>query len=173
MEKKHSSLHRGNAASCDWLNGDRHKKKDNRSHVYRCDNYTWRGVKAESYKQETGDWAAVVRQNLIGSKGETPHFHLRYFEIAPGGFSDLEMHDHEHVVVCVRGMGTVRIEKKQHTIRHLDTVYIAPGSQHQLANPYDEPFGFLCIVNAERDRPVPVSAKRERPPASAQKNGQK
>jgi len=33
-------------------------------------------------------------------------------------------------------------------------VYIAPGDPHQFRNDEgDEPFGFLCIVNAERDRP--------------------
>jgi hypothetical protein len=34
-------------------------------------------------------------------------------------------------------------------------VYIAPNDPHQFRNPEEagEPFGFLCIVNAERDRP--------------------
>ncbi len=33
-----------------------------------------------------------------------------------------------------------------------DCVYVAPSDVHQFRNPSEsEPFGFLCIVNAERD----------------------
>jgi hypothetical protein len=32
-------------------------------------------------------------------------------------------------------------------------LYVAPDVPHQLINPYNEPFGFFCIVDAERDRP--------------------
>jgi quercetin dioxygenase-like cupin family protein len=35
----------------------------------------------------------------------------------------------------------------------MDTVYISPDTVHQLLNPFDAPFGFLCIVNARRDKP--------------------
>jgi hypothetical protein len=35
----------------------------------------------------------------------------------------------------------------------LDTLYIAPEAPHQLSNPFREPFGFFCIVNAKRDKP--------------------
>jgi ribulose-bisphosphate carboxylase large chain len=38
-------------------------------------------------------------------------------------------------------------------MEYLDTLYIAPEVPHQLTNPYKEPFGFFCIVNAKRDRP--------------------
>jgi hypothetical protein len=38
-------------------------------------------------------------------------------------------------------------------------VYIAAGDPHQFRNAEDaaEPFGFLCMVNAERDAPRPVA----------------
>jgi len=37
-------------------------------------------------------------------------------------------------------------------------VPIEPGDPHQFRAPdnADEPLGFLCLVNAERDRPVPI-----------------
>jgi len=35
---------------------------------------------------------------------------------------------------------------------------VAPEEVHQLRNPADEPFGFLCIVDHERDRPVVVAS---------------
>ena len=36
--------------------------------------------------------------------------------------------------------------------------YVSPGDPHQFRCPADakEPFGFLCIVNAQRDRPTAV-----------------
>lgn len=116
-------------------------------------NFKWKGIKTEKYKQDGGVWSAIARNVLIGNHGETCKFHLRYFEIEPNGYSSLEKHRHEHVVVCIRGMGKVLIGKKSYTIKYLDTVYIAPDTVHQLSNPYDEPFGFFCIVNAKRDKP--------------------
>ncbi|KAF0185189.1 MAG: cupin domain protein [Nitrospirae bacterium] len=149
-----------NISSCDWHGPEDRKKKDNKNRIYRFENYTWQGIRPESYKPEPDGWATIGRQVIIGSKGETPLFHLRYFEIAQGGHSSRERHAHEHVVVCIRGKGIVRIGRKKHSVRHLDTVYIAPGSVHQFSNPYEEPFGFLCIVNAERDQPVLHEEKR-------------
>jgi ribulose-bisphosphate carboxylase large chain len=119
----------------------------------------WEGVALDRYKQSGGDWFSISRQVLLGKRGESSKFHLRYFEIAPGGHSSLEKHRHEHVVICARGRGKVRLGEKSHLIKNLDTVYIAPNTVHQLLNPYTEPFGFFCIVNAKRDRPKPVPMK--------------
>ena len=35
-----------------------------------------------------------------------------------------------------------------------DVIYVAPGTFHQFHATGDEPLGFLCIVDRERDRPV-------------------
>src|SRR5690606_38853946 len=92
----------------------------------------------------------------IGNRGERTRFHVRYFEIDPGGFSSFECHRHEHVVVVLRGSGEVRLGRSTKKMGFLDIAYIAPDAPHQLRNPTEEPFGFLCIVNARRDRPKPV-----------------
>jgi oxalate decarboxylase/phosphoglucose isomerase-like protein (cupin superfamily) len=34
-----------------------------------------------------------------------------------------------------------------------DHVYVPSNAPHQFVNSGDEPFGFLCIVDTERDRP--------------------
>ena len=36
----------------------------------------------------------------------------------------------------------------------MDVVYLHPLEVHQLHNETREPFGFLCIVDHERDRPM-------------------
>ncbi len=130
------------------------KKVENRSKLYKHKrDFTWQGINTEKYKPKGGDWADIVRRVIVGNKGETARFHLRYFEISPGGYSSLEKHKHEHAVICVRGKGKVLTGKKINTLNFLDTLYIAPDAPHQLRNPFDEPFGFFCIVNAKRDKP--------------------
>ncbi|MGO9380431.1 MAG: cupin domain-containing protein [Dissulfurispiraceae bacterium] len=141
--------------ACDWFHRTSGERKGvNENKIYRHKGACkWSGIRKERYKQKDGGWSEISRNVLIGNRGESAKFHLRYFEIAAGGFSSLEKHLHEHVVVCIKGKGRVIIGEKSHVIKHLDTVYISPNTVHQLSNPYDVPFGFFCIVNAKRDRP--------------------
>ncbi len=118
--------------------------------------HAWRGVAREEYKPAAEHHCGVARSVLAGGAGEKTSFQLRYFEIAPGGFSTLEHHRHEHVVVVLRGRGEVRLGEKWHPLGFGDAVYVAPDEVHQLRNGTGEPFGFLCVVDAERDRPVAV-----------------
>ena len=116
--------------------------------------FRWQGVPVAEYKQSAEHHAGVTRVHLVGDQGEAAAFHLRYFEIAPGGFSSLERHTHEHAVVVLRGRGQVQLGDAVHDLAFGDTVYVAPNEVHQFRNPSAEPFGFLCVVDAERDRPV-------------------
>jgi ribulose-bisphosphate carboxylase large chain len=119
--------------------------------------FTWQGVPVAEYKQAAEHWRGVARTVLVGEGGEGTSFHVRYFEIAPGGFSSLERHAHEHAVVVLRGRGQVRLGEVVHDLGFGDTVYVAPHEAHQFRNPSaSEPFGFLCMVDAHRDRPMPV-----------------
>lgn len=166
---------RDKAPSCDWGSKAAIKKGPGsagskpaggqRVRLHRFDeSYTWSGVKKEAYKKPAhgsarksdDSWADVVRHTLIGAKGEATDFHLRYFEVAPGGMTSLERHEHEHVVVGVRGEGSCLVRKKEYDIGFMDVIYIPPDAPHQLKNGGRAPFGFFCIVDAERDRPVPV-----------------
>lgn len=120
--------------------------------------FSWRGVALEPYKTTTALWKGVTRRELSGKRGESQLFHVRYFEIAPGGYSTLERHGHEHVVIVIRGRGTVQFGAFLYEVGFGDVVYIAPADPHQfrVGDDADEPFGFLCMVNAERDKPEPV-----------------
>ena len=148
MTKKKSPI------SCDWTLKGRETSKENKSRLYKHKgSLKWQGIKVEKYKQSGKDWADIVRQTLIGNRGETCKFHLRYFKIASGGCSSFERHKHEHVVICVRGKGKVAVGTKSHVMNFMDTLYISPSTPHQLRNPFKLPFGFFCIVNAKRDKP--------------------
>jgi ribulose-bisphosphate carboxylase large chain len=150
------------SASCDWQApaSKRGQKKSaaplKTRMMKRGNNYTWSGVRTERYKCGDGTWSDVVRRTLVGDKGEKTRFHLRYFEVAPGGHTTLERHTHEHVVTGIRGKGVCTVKGRKYEINELDTIYIPPDAPHQLSNPHKEPFGFFCVVDARRDRPRPV-----------------
>lgn len=120
--------------------------------------FVWPEAVRRVYKDEGGSWRGVTRTALVGGSEGTPvPFQLRYFEVETGGFSSLEKHEHEHVVVVVRGRGEVRLGRRREAVGFGDVVYIAPWEVHQFNNPDGpEPLGFLCMVPAERDRPVLV-----------------
>ncbi|MDR7544206.1 MAG: cupin domain-containing protein [Armatimonadota bacterium] len=129
-------------------------------HIARFDpaRFRWRGVPAKPYKGEAAGplrWKGVERFVLVGASGEPTAFHLRYFEIAPGGFSSFERHRHAHAVLVVRGHGRVRLGEIERRVGPMDFVYIPPRMPHQF-RAGREPFGFLCPVDAVRDRPRPA-----------------
>lgn len=126
--------------------------------------FSWDGRPAVRYKSDDRlPFRDVTRHELIGRNGERTSFDLRYFEIAAGGYSSLEKHQHTHTIIGVRGAGVLRFESDSTiagkeatetlTIRPNDIVYVAPLTVHQLANTADEPFGFYCVVDRDRDAP--------------------
>ncbi len=130
------------------------------SRVLSCaEGFAWRDRVSRTYKEDAGsNWRGVTRTSLVGGSDEIPvPFHLRYFEVEPGGYSSREKHAHQHVVVVVRGRGSVVLGEREEPVSFGDVVYVAPWDVHQFRNPDGpEPLGFLCVVAAERDRPVPV-----------------
>lgn len=165
MRGKDMSFRDEKSLSCDWKKKPverRRTKKSNRTALYRYrGDFAWRGVKTEAYKPEGQDWFRMIRQSLIGNHGESARFHVRYFEIAPGGHSSFETHRHEHVVIGIRGKGVCTVKNRKYAVGFLDTLYIEPSAPHQLTNPFKEPFGFFCIVNAKRDKPKRIFKNRE------------
>ena len=51
------------------------------------DSSHWLGVALENYKPEAENpsWQGVTRTELVGRRQESPKFHVRYFEVSPGG----------------------------------------------------------------------------------------
>lgn len=130
------------------------KEKIKKNTIIRFKNGKWSGIKSIPYKNTAGNWFSIERFPLVSS--ESIKFEVRYFEISPGGASSLEYHQHAHVVICLKGKGKVRLGKRFYILNSLDILYIAPNNVHQLLNPFNEPFGFLCIVDSERDRPIEI-----------------
>jgi quercetin dioxygenase-like cupin family protein len=118
--------------------------------------FDWKHITPAVYKSDDSSWIGVARRVFTGETGESPQFHLRYFEIEQNGYSTLEKHEHEHVVIVMRGAGHALVGEKRLELAFGDVLYVAPNEVHQLSNSQSEPFGFFCIVNAKRDRPQPV-----------------
>lgn len=97
-------------------------------------------------------WQGVRRVELVGKFGETSRSDLRYFEVEPGGHTRHEQHVHAHIIIGARGEGRLAIGERQVTLRPHDVAFVPPLAPHQLRNDdADEPFGFFCIVDHERD----------------------
>jgi len=123
------------------------------SRILRFHDFQWESVEPKAYKDPDSKWSGVTRHGLMGSDTDAA-FHVRYFEVRPDGFTTHERHRHEHVVVAIRGSGEVRLEDRWEPMGFGDVVYVAPNAPHQFRAVGDEPFGFLCVVDAERDRPI-------------------
>jgi len=120
--------------------------------IHRYQDNDWAGVEAKDYKDQTGSWIQVTRRTFH-TDAETA-FQSRYFEIAKGGFSSHEMHQHEHLVIVAKGKGSVKLGDEWHEVAPMDVVRVAGMTAHQFRNDGDEPFGIFCIVDKERDRPI-------------------
>ena len=78
---------------------------------------------------------------------------LRYFEMAAGGYSTLERHEHMHAVMILRGHGQCMVGAEVRQVMPFELVTIPSWTWHQFRATEGEPLGFLCMVNALRDRP--------------------
>jgi quercetin dioxygenase-like cupin family protein len=114
--------------------------------------FRWEGVESRAYKDDAEvPFKAISRQNLF----QSPELRceLRYFEIEPGGYSTLERHEHAHAVIIFRGTGASLVGTEVREVNAPDLIYIPPMTWHQFRATGEEPLGFLCMVNAERDKP--------------------
>ena len=128
------------------------------SRVIKCATFRWEGVPVIAYKPDPALYKDVTRQTIVGEGAgeEAGDIVTRYFEVQPGGYSTLERHAHCHTVIVLRGRGAVRLGERTHDIAPFDAVYVAPHAVHQFRATGAEPLGFVCVVQRERDRAVPV-----------------
>lgn len=116
------------------------------------DGHRWERVDVHPYKDDgRAIFKDVTRQTLFlrpDIAGE-----LRYFEVGPGGHSTLERHDHVHGVLILRGRGRALVGAEVMELETNDLVTVPPMTWHQFRALADGPLGFLCMVDAVRDKP--------------------
>ena len=119
--------------------------------------FHWDGVEMRPYKEdERALYKTITRQVLFSDPDMAGE--LRYFEVAPGGYSTLERHEHMHGVLILRGRGHCLVGDKVKALETRDLVTVPPMTWHQFRATGDAPLGFLCMVDARRDRPQLPSA---------------
>ena len=106
--------------------------------------FIWNEVESVPLKAE--GIQSATKSILIGEKEGAPNSIMRFFELAPGGHSKLERHSHEHEVLIIQGKGKVRIGEAEHTVEPFDAVFVEGNELHQFSNPFDKPFGFICVI---------------------------
>jgi quercetin dioxygenase-like cupin family protein len=114
--------------------------------------YRWSEVDVLAYKAEgSAPFKDVTRQVLF----DEPEMgcQWRYFEVAAGGHSTLERHEHVHAVMILRGSGIALVGTRVSAFGPYDLFRVPPMTWHQFCASDDEPMGFLCLVRSERDRP--------------------
>jgi quercetin dioxygenase-like cupin family protein len=112
----------------------------------------WQDVDVLAYKEDgAAPFKAITRQVLFAEPELACE--LRYFEMAAGGYSTLERHEHAHGVMILRGHGTCLVGGTVRPVKPNDLVAIPPMTWHQFRAGGEAPMGFLCMVNARRDKP--------------------
>jgi mannose-6-phosphate isomerase-like protein (cupin superfamily) len=116
------------------------------------EDFRWEGVEMRPYKEdERALYKTIPRQVLFSDPNMAGE--LRYFEVAPGGFSTLERHQHMHAVLILRGRGQCLVGDEIKQLETRDLVTVPPMTWHQFRATAGEPLGFLCMVDAQRDKP--------------------
>ncbi len=110
----------------------------------------WEYVSVRAYGPENSEADRATRQVLIGPDENSPHFHMRYFAVQPGGHTSLDQHAHEHGVYVLHGRASLRLGDEEHEVSTGDVIYISGNEIHQFFTLGEEPFGFLCVVPASR-----------------------
>lgn len=123
--------------------------------------FRWSGVECMPYKEEgSAPFRAISRQVLFDDP--TLGCQLRYFEMAAGGHSTLERHEHSHAVMILRGHGQCLLGEEVRAVKPHDLVSIPAWMWHQFRANAGEAMGFLCMVNHLRDKPqLPDAAALE------------
>jgi quercetin dioxygenase-like cupin family protein len=122
------------------------------------DAFRWDCVAHQPYKQDgEAPFKDISRQVLFHD--DALACELRYFEMNPNGYSTLERHEHAHAVMILRGHGQCMVGEDVRDVKQFDLITIPGWTWHQFRASAEEPFGFLCMVNMTRDRPVLPTAE--------------
>ena len=104
----------------------------------RAKDYRWDGVDELPYKEDDRALFKTITRQVLFSDPEM-HSELRYFEMAPGGFSTLERHQHMHAVLILRGRGHCLVGSEVKPIETRDLITVPPMIWHQFRATRDKP----------------------------------
>lgn len=88
---------------------------------------------------------------LVGPNDGAGNFHMRQFEVAPGGYTPHHQHDYEHEILVLGGQGVAKSEQGERPFKAGDVIWVPPNEKHQFLNTGSSPLSFVCLIPAPRD----------------------
>jgi quercetin dioxygenase-like cupin family protein len=88
---------------------------------------------------------------LVGPADGATNFHMRQFEVEPGGHTPHHQHDYEHEILILAGQGTARSPEGDRPFKAGDVIWVPPNETHQFINSGPETLKFICLIPAPRD----------------------
>ena len=88
---------------------------------------------------------------LIGPDDGAGQFHMRQFEVAPGGHTPHHAHDYEHEILILGGRGVAKSEGGERPFHTGDVIFVPAGEKHQFVNSGSDPLTFICLIPAPQD----------------------
>lgn len=88
---------------------------------------------------------------LIGPDDGAGKFHMRHFEVAPGGHTPHHQHDYEHEIIILRGHGRAKSAAGERDFAAGDVIWVPPNEPHQFRNTGQQPLEFICLIPAPAD----------------------
>ena len=85
---------------------------------------------------------------LVGLDDGAENFHMRHFEVEPGGHTPHHSHDYEHEILVLGGNGIAKSEQGDRPFKTGDVIFVPANEKHQFLNNSDQPCTFLCLIPA-------------------------
>jgi len=86
---------------------------------------------------------------LIGPADGAGHFHMRHFEVEPGGFTPHHSHDYEHEILILTGSGVAQSSQGRRPFCAGDVIFVPANEMHQFINDGSTPCTFICLIPAQ------------------------
>jgi len=103
-------------------------------------------------KPVTMDGASGAKMRmLVGPADGATNFHMRAFEVEPGGYTPHHQHDYEHEILILKGQGLARSEQGERPFNAGDVIWVPANEMHQFRNTGDQPLEFICLIPAPKD----------------------
>ena len=105
----------------------------------------------ESCPQNDVDMEGAQRvrmRMLIGPEQGAGNFHMRHFEIAPGGHTPHHQHDYEHEILVLKGTGVFKSQQGDRPFQPGQVAFIPAMEKHQVVNTGDTPCEIVCLIPA-------------------------
>ncbi len=110
------------------------------------------GLETHAQTDVTMPGASHARMRmLVGPAEGAPNFHMRHFEVAPGGFTPHHQHDYEHEILILKGEGVAKSAQGDRSLKAGDVVYVPANELHQFVNRGQQPLEFICLIPAPKD----------------------